>query len=168
MVRAATAFTVRPWRRCRLTVKTISATAATPPTAPPIAPPAPAPSSDSPAAALGSEVEAENDAVAAAVARDEGQEGDFRRNGHNEAADLGPGTGWLFNEMNVGSFMYCVSNACKLYRENPKMWRAMQIQAMSQDLSWYPAALKWAQVFVWSKIDPPHCQPQEQNYNSNS
>jgi len=106
-------------------------------------------------------------AVAAAVARDEGQEGDFRRNGHNEAADLGPGTGWLFNEMNVGSFMYCVSNACKLYRENPKMWRAMQIQAMSQDLSWYHAALKWEKVFEWSKIDPPHCQPQEQNNNWN-
>ena len=84
-----------------------------------------------------------------------------------EMADLGPGTGWLFNEMNVGSFMYCVSNACKLYHENPRMWRAMQIQAMSQDLSWYHAALKWEKVFEWAKIDPPHCEPvqHEQHWN---
>ena len=35
----------------------------------------------------------------------------------------------------------------------------MQIQAMSQDLSWYHAALKWEKVFEWAKIDPPHCEP---------
>ena len=96
-------------------------------------------------------------AVAAAVARD--KDPNDRHGVQAEMADLGPGTGWLFNEMNVGSFMYCVSNACKLYHENPKMWQAMQIQAMSQDLSWYHAALKWEKVFEWSKIDPPHCEP---------
>ena len=94
-----------------------------------------------------------NVAVAAAVARDQGEGGD------REAADLGPGTGWLFNEMTPWDMMSCVSNACKLYHENPKMWQAMQIQAMSQDLSWYHAALKWEKVFEWAKIDPPHCEP---------
>lgn len=93
-------------------------------------------------------------AVAAAIASD-------LEDGDREAADLGPGTGWLFNDMDKYSFMSCVSNACRLYHENPKMWRAMQIQAMSQDLSWYNAALKWEKVFEWAKIDPPHCQPSE-------
>jgi len=37
------------------------------------------------------------------------------------------------------------------------MWRAMQTQAMTQDLSWDNAATKWEKVFEWSKIDPPHC-----------
>jgi starch synthase len=36
------------------------------------------------------------------------------------------------------------------------MWRAMQTQAMTQDLSWDNAAKKWEKVFEWSKIDPPH------------
>ena len=62
-------------------------------------------------------------AVAAAIASD-------LEDGDREAADLGPGTGWLFNDMDKHSFMHSVSNACKLYHENPKMWRAMQIQAM--------------------------------------
>jgi starch synthase len=96
-------------------------------------------------------------AVAAAIASDEGPDG------NREMADLGPGTGWLFDTMDTWSFMYCVSNACKLFRENPKMWRAMQIQAMSQDLSWYHAALKWEKIFEWSKIDPPHCEINQQH-----
>jgi starch synthase len=62
-------------------------------------------------------------AVAAAIASD-------LEDGDREAADLGPGTGWLFNDMDKHSFMHSVSNACKLYHENPRMWRAMQIQAM--------------------------------------
>jgi starch synthase len=98
-------------------------------------------------------------AVAAAIASD-------REDGNREAADMGPGTGWLFNDMDKYSFMSCVSNACKLYHENPKMWRAMQIQAMSQDLSWYNAALKWEKVFEWAKIDPPHCSPKEHCHNN--
>ena len=102
-------------------------------------------------------------AVAAAVARD--KDPNDRHGIQAEMADLGPGTGWLFNEMNVGSFMYCVSNACKLYHENPRMWRAMQIQAMSQDLSWYHAALKWEKVFEWAKIDPPHCEPVQHEHH---
>jgi len=76
-----------------------------------------------------------------------------------DESDLGPGTGWLFTGMDTRTFYNCVSNACKLYHENPEMWRAMQIQAMSQDLSWYNAALKWEKVFEWAKIDPPHCEP---------
>ena len=98
-------------------------------------------------------------AVAAAIASDEGPDG------NREMADLGPGTGWLFDSMDTWSFMYCVSNACKLFRENPKMWRAMQIQAMSQDLSWYHAALKWEKIFEWSKIDPPHCEIKQEHHH---
>ena len=98
-------------------------------------------------------------AVAAAIASDEGEDG------NREMADLGPGTGWLFDSMDTWSFMYCVSNACKLFRENPRMWRAMQIQAMSQDLSWYHAALKWEKIFEWSKIDPPHCEIKQEHHH---
>ena len=97
--------------------------------------------------------------MAAAIASDEGPDG------NREMADLGPGTGWLFDSMDTWSFMYCVSNACKLFRENPKMWRAMQIQAMSQDLSWYHAALKWEKIFEWSKIDPPHCEIKQEHHH---
>ena len=78
-----------------------------------------------------------------------------RDNGDFEAADLGPGTGWLFNDMTPWAMMSCITNAVKVYHENPKLWRAMQVQAMSQDLSWYHAALKWEKVFGWAKIDPP-------------
>ena len=97
-------------------------------------------------------------AVAAAIASDQ-------EDGDREAADLGPGTGWLFNDMDKYSMMSCVSNACKLYHDYPKMWRAMQIQAMSQDLSWYNASLKWEKVFEWAKIDPPHCQVEEHQHH---
>ena len=96
-----------------------------------------------------------NVAVAAAQGRD---------NGDFEAADLGPGTGWLFNDMTPWAMMSCITNAVKVYHENPKLWRAMQVQAMSQDLSWYNAALKWEKVFGWAKIDPPHCQPVEHHH----
>jgi starch synthase len=41
----------------------------------------------------------------------------------------------------------------------------MQIQAMSQDLSWYHAALKWEKVFEWAKIDPPHCEPVQHEHH---
>ena len=78
-----------------------------------------------------------------------------------DTADLnegeGVGTGWLFNDMNAEALMWAVRSACDVYRTNPKMWRAMQKQAMTQDLSWDNAAKKWEKVFEWSRIDPPHC-----------
>jgi len=69
----------------------------------------------------------------------------------------GVGTGWLFNDMNAEALMWAVRSACDVYRTNPKMWHAMQKQAMTQDLSWDNAAKKWEKVFEWSRIDPPHC-----------
>jgi starch synthase len=33
----------------------------------------------------------------------------------------------------------------------------MQVQAMSQDLSWTNSAKKWEKVCQWAKLDPPHC-----------
>ena len=69
----------------------------------------------------------------------------------------GVGTGWLFKDMNADALMWAVRSACDVYRSEPKMWRAMQTQAMTQDLSWDNAATKWEKVFEWSKIDPPHC-----------
>ena len=71
-------------------------------------------------------------------------------------AGEGVGTGWLFNDMNADALMWAIRSACDVYRTNPNMWRAMQTQAMTQDLSWDNAAKKWEKVFEWSKIDPPH------------
>ena len=48
----------------------------------------------------------------------------------------GVGTGWLFKDMNADALMWAVRSACDVYRSEPKMWRAMQTQAMTQDLSW--------------------------------
>ena len=67
----------------------------------------------------------------------------------------------LFNvytliDMNADALMWAIRSACDVYRTNPNMWRAMQTQAMTQDLSWDNAAKKWEKVFEWSKIDPPH------------
>jgi starch synthase len=44
-----------------------------------------------------------------------------------------------------------------VYKEKKDVWRAMQIQAMTQDLSWNKKAAEWEQIFDWAKIDPPHC-----------
>ena len=71
-------------------------------------------------------------------------------------AGEGVGTGWLFNDMNADALMWAIRSACDVYRTNPNMWRAMQTQAMTQDLSWDNAAKKWEKVFEWSKIDPPY------------
>jgi starch synthase len=73
-------------------------------------------------------------------------------------AGEGVGTGWLFNDMNSDALMWAIRSACDVYRNNPKMWRAMQTQAMTQDLSWDAAGLKWEQIFEWAKIDKPWCQ----------
>ena len=59
-------------------------------------------------------------------------------------------------DMNADALMWAIRSACDVYRTNPNMWRAMQTQAMTQDLSWDNAAKKWEKVFEWSKIDPPH------------
>jgi len=93
-------------------------------------------------------------AVAAAMARDS----ESMSPEEQAAAELGPGTGWLFSPMETNSFMWAVKNATQLYRERPEMWRAMQIQAMSQDLSWTHASMRWEKVLEWAKIDPPHCK----------
>ena len=69
----------------------------------------------------------------------------------------GVGTGWLFKDMNGEALMWAIRSACDVYRTDKKFWKAMQTQAMTQDLSWDNAAKKWEQVFEWSKIDPPHC-----------
>ena len=69
----------------------------------------------------------------------------------------GVGTGWLFNDMNADALMWAIRSACDVYRSDKKFWRAMQTQAMTQDLSWNNAARKWEQVFEWAKMDPPHC-----------
>jgi len=76
----------------------------------------------------------------------------------NLGAGEGVGTGWLFNDMNAQALMWAIRSACDVYRNNPKMWRAMQTQAMTQDLSWDAAGLKWEQVFEWAKIDKPWCK----------
>ena len=59
----------------------------------------------------------------------------------------GPGTGWLFDDMQSDAFMWAIRDATNVFRNKPEMWRAMQIQAMSQDLSWTNAAKKWEKVF---------------------
>ena len=83
---------------------------------------------------------------------------------HNPFADISKpeeigevGTGWLFNNMSTQDFIEATKWAIHVYREKKDVWRAMQIQAMTQDLSWNKKAAEWEQIFDWAKIDPPHC-----------
>ena len=95
-----------------------------------------------------------NVAVAAAQGRD---------NGDFEAADLGPGTGWLFNDMTpVGDDVVHHQRGEGVPRES---------QALAGDAGpGHVAGSELVQrryqekVFGWAKIDPPHCQPVEHHH----
>ena len=83
---------------------------------------------------------------------------------HNPFADISKpeevgqvGTGWLFDNMSTQDFIEATKWAIHVYREKKDVWRAMQVQAMTQDLSWNKKAAEWEQIFDWAKIDPPHC-----------
>jgi starch synthase len=83
---------------------------------------------------------------------------------HNPFADISKpeavgevGTGWLFSNMSSQDFIEATKWAIHVYKEKKDVWRAMQIQAMTQDLSWNKKAAEWEQIFDWAKIDPPHC-----------
>lgn len=69
------------------------------------------------------------------------------------AADVG--TGWLFTPPEVAPMLAAVTEAVRVWRHEPDRWRAMQVAAMGQDLSWDRAAEQYEAVAGWALIDPP-------------
>lgn len=83
---------------------------------------------------------------------------------HNPFADIPKpeefgevGTGWLFDNMSTQDFIEATKWSIHVFKEKKDVWRAMQVQAMTQDLSWNKKAAEWEQIFDWAKVDPPHC-----------
>eukprot|EP00191_Tetraselmis_sp_GSL018_P001478 CAMPEP_0177599634 /NCGR_PEP_ID=MMETSP0419_2-20121207/13107_1 /TAXON_ID=582737 /ORGANISM="Tetraselmis sp., Strain GSL018" /LENGTH=669 /DNA_ID=CAMNT_0019092399 /DNA_START=189 /DNA_END=2198 /DNA_ORIENTATION=- len=70
---------------------------------------------------------------------------------------LGAGTGWTYSPNTVEALLSACDNALTTYRSHHESWTALQVRAMSQDLSWNRAAKQWEQVFTWAKIDPAYC-----------
>ncbi len=64
--------------------------------------------------------------------------------------DRGTGTGFKFWDLTVDAVVDTVSWAVGIYRNNPALFRAMQVQAMKKDSSWGPSARRYEKVYDWA------------------
>jgi len=62
----------------------------------------------------------------------------------------GKGTGFLFYEPSENGLYYTIGWACSTWYDRPEDYRAMQLNAMSRDLSWEKSARTYEQVYAWA------------------
>jgi starch synthase len=61
------------------------------------------------------------------------------------------GTGWTFSSADSWNLNEAVTNAVTTYRDYPESFRAIQLRAMAQDLSWELAAEKYEDIMLAAK-----------------
>jgi len=66
------------------------------------------------------------------------------------AEGTGRGTGFLFYEASPNALYYSMGWACSTWYDRPEDYRAMQQNAMRQDLSWEKSARVYEQVYRWA------------------
>ena len=59
----------------------------------------------------------------------------------------GEGTGFGFSNFNAHEFLFTLRAACRLYREEPEIWRGLQEQAMAADFSWKASAAQYRKLY---------------------
>ena len=57
------------------------------------------------------------------------------------------GLGFTFQSYNADDFMGAIKRALRLYRDDPKAWKALQRRGMDQDFSWDKPAGKYMELF---------------------
>jgi starch synthase len=62
----------------------------------------------------------------------------------------GEGTGFKLWDLSPESLAATVSWAVHVYRENPRLFRAMQARAMNKEFSWQTAARRYVEVYDWA------------------
>ena len=62
----------------------------------------------------------------------------------------GSGTGFCFEEPSPRALYYTIGWACATYYDRPKEFRALQQNAMRQDLSWNTSANAYLNVYKWA------------------
>jgi starch synthase len=68
------------------------------------------------------------------------------------SAAYGLGTGFMFDDLSVPSFMTALDRALRLYREEPSVFRAMQQAGMRKDFSWARAASGYEEAYDRAKV----------------
>ena len=56
-------------------------------------------------------------------------------------------TGFIMQDASVEALLACIERALKLYRNEPKVWRQLQKNGMSQNLSWDKSALEYLNLY---------------------
>jgi starch synthase len=66
-----------------------------------------------------------------------------------EAFDPGTGcgTGFKFQAYDGPSLLAAIQQALSIFRNEPAVWRRMQLNGMSKDFSWHVSALGYAKVY---------------------
>jgi starch synthase len=62
----------------------------------------------------------------------------------------GEGTGFKLWDLTVDALVATVAWAVRVYRENPALFRAMQVRAMQKEFGWQSAARHYADVYTWA------------------
>ena len=57
------------------------------------------------------------------------------------------GLGFTFQSYNADDFMGAIKRALRLYRDDPKAWKALQRRGMDQDFSWDKPAARYMDLF---------------------
>jgi starch synthase len=60
------------------------------------------------------------------------------------------GTGFKLWDLTADSLVATVAWAVRVYRDNPTLFRAMQVRAMSKEFGWHRAARRYAEVYEWA------------------
>jgi starch synthase len=81
------------------------------------------------------------------VARRTGILSDTVVDGTPEALADGTASGFLFDEPTSGGLLAAIDRALGVRREQPQVWRALQVSAMRQDWSWGRCARAYIDVF---------------------
>ncbi len=64
--------------------------------------------------------------------------------------ETGQGTGFKLWDLSPQSLADTVGWAARVYRDQPKLFRAMQLRAMGKHFGWEAAARKYAEVYDWA------------------
>lgn len=61
------------------------------------------------------------------------------------------GTGWTFSPNTRDACVDAISSALRVYREQPDVWRAIQLRGMQRDAGWSRAAAQYEKVIASSR-----------------
>jgi starch synthase len=59
----------------------------------------------------------------------------------------GTATGFVFRDMAAPAFLDCTLRAVRLYREDPRAWRQIQVNGMGRDFSWGKSAAAYLDLY---------------------